>query len=83
MLACNTFSLSVSEIASVTYRAKKILGMSFTDPVREMKILEITCGRETDAPTLAAVCEVARRMGKKVVVLEEAKEIVSSSSSVI
>jgi 3-hydroxybutyryl-CoA dehydrogenase len=72
ILASNTCSLSVSEIASATYRAKKCVGMRFFNPVHQMKRLEIVRALETDDDTLAAVVEVGKRMGKEVVVLKEA-----------
>src|SRR5579862_9692009 len=48
ILASNTSSLSVTEIASVTYRAKKCVGMHFFNPVHKMKLLEIVRALETD-----------------------------------
>ena len=54
ILASNTSSLSVTEIASITYRAKKILGMHFFNPVHKMKLLEIVRALETDDETLTA-----------------------------
>ena len=71
ILASNTSSLSISEIASVTYRAKKCVGMRFLNPVHQMKRLEIVRALETDDDTLAAVVEVGKRMGKEVVVIKE------------
>ncbi len=71
ILASNTSSLSVTEIASATYRAKKCVGMRFLNPVHQMKVLEIVRALETDDDTLAAVIEVGKRMGKEVVVLKE------------
>ena len=62
ILASNTSSLSVTEIASVTYRAKKCVGMHFFNPVHKMKLLEIVRALETDDDTMAAVVEVGKRM---------------------
>lgn len=78
ILASNTSSLSVTEIASVTYRAGKILGMHFFNPVHKMKLLEIVRALETDDETLAACVEVGRRMGKEVVVVREAPGFITS-----
>jgi 3-hydroxybutyryl-CoA dehydrogenase len=78
ILASNTSSLSVTEIASVTYRAKKILGMHFFNPVHKMKLLEIVCALETDDDTLATAVEVGKRMGKEVVVIKESPGFITS-----
>ena len=68
ILATNTTTLSVSEIASVTYRRKECIGMRFTDPVDRMTTLELVRAQETDEETVAACSEVGRRMGKKIIV---------------
>ncbi len=78
ILASNTSSLSVTEIASVTYRAPKCLGMHFFNPVHKMKLLEIVRALETDDATLAAAQEVGRRMGKEVVVVKESPGFITS-----
>ena len=78
ILASNTSSLSLTEIASVTYRAKKIVGMHFFNPVHKMKLLEIVRALETDDDTLASAVEVGRRMGKEVVVIKESPGFVTS-----
>jgi 3-hydroxybutyryl-CoA dehydrogenase len=78
MLASNTSSLSVTEMASVTYRARKILGMHFFNPVHKMKLLEIVRALETDDETIAAGVEVGRRMGKEVVVIKESPGFITS-----
>jgi 3-hydroxybutyryl-CoA dehydrogenase len=71
ILASNAASLSITEIASVTYRAQKCVGMRFFDPVHGVKRIEIVRAIETDDDTLAAAVEVAKRMGKEVVVIKE------------
>jgi 3-hydroxybutyryl-CoA dehydrogenase len=78
ILASNTSSLSVTEIASVTYRAKKCVGMHFFNPVHKMKLLEIVRALETDDDTLAAVVEVGKRMRKEVVVIRESPGFITS-----
>jgi 3-hydroxybutyryl-CoA dehydrogenase len=78
ILASNTSSLSVTEIASVTYRAKKCIGMHFFNPVHKMKLLEIVRALETDDETLAAVVEVGKRMRKEVVVIKESPGFITS-----
>jgi len=78
ILASNTSSLSVTEIASVTYRAKKCVGMHFFNPVHKMKLLEVVRALETDEDTLATVVEVGRRMGKEVVVIKESPGFITS-----
>jgi 3-hydroxybutyryl-CoA dehydrogenase len=79
ILASNTSSLSVTDIASVTYRARKILGMHFFNPVHKMKLLEVVRARETDDETIATCTEVGRRMGKEVVVIREYPEQVATA----
>ena len=78
ILASNTSSLSITEIAGVTYRATKILGMHFFNPVHKMKLLEIVRALETDDDTLATAVEVGKRMGKEVVVIKESPGFITS-----
>jgi 3-hydroxybutyryl-CoA dehydrogenase len=78
IVASNTSSLSVTEIASVTYRAKKCVGMHFFNPVHKMKLLEIVRALETDEETLAIAVEVGKRMGKEVVVIKESPGFITS-----
>src|SRR2546423_11934883 len=78
ILATNTSSLSVTEIASVTYRAKRCVGMHFFNPVHKMKLLEVVRALETDADTLATAVEVGKRMRKEVVVVKEAPGFITS-----
>ena len=78
ILASNTSSLSITEIASVTYRAKKCLGMHFFNPVHKMKLLEVVRALETDDETITAAADVGRRMGKDVVVIKESPGFITS-----
>jgi 3-hydroxybutyryl-CoA dehydrogenase len=78
ILASNTSSLSITEIASVTYRAKKCVGMHFFNPVHKMKLLEVVRALETDNETVAAAANVGGRMGKDVVVIKESPGFITS-----
>jgi 3-hydroxybutyryl-CoA dehydrogenase len=78
VLASNTSSLSLTEMASVTYRAPKIVGMHFFNPVHKMKLIEVVRALETDDDTLATAVEVGRRMGKEVVVIKECPGFITS-----
>jgi 3-hydroxybutyryl-CoA dehydrogenase len=78
ILASNTSSLSVTEISSVTYRAKKCVGMHFFNPVHKMKLLEVVRALETDDETLSTAVEVGKRMRKEVVVIKESPGFITS-----
>jgi 3-hydroxybutyryl-CoA dehydrogenase len=78
ILASNTSSLSITEMASITFRAEKCIGMHFFNPVPKMKLLEIVRALETSEATLRACREVGRRMGKEVVVIRESPGFVTS-----
>ena len=71
ILAANTSSLSVTDIAAVTFRQNKVLGMRFLEPVHTMKLLTLVRAPATDEASVAACAEVGRRMGKVVVVVKE------------
>jgi 3-hydroxybutyryl-CoA dehydrogenase len=71
ILVSNLTSLSISEIARVTYRPRNCVGMRFPDPGEAQTRLEIIRGLETDDEALAATIEVGRRMGREVVVIED------------
>ena len=78
IFASNTSSLSITEIAAVTCRPEKCVGMHFFNPVPKMKLLEIVRALETSEDTLATCREVGRRMGKEVVVVRESPGFVTS-----
>ena len=64
ILATNTSSLSITEIAAVTKRPHQVLGMHFFNPVPVMKLVEINSGLATDEGTVAMIREVADKMNK-------------------
>ncbi|HVZ16853.1 MAG TPA: 3-hydroxyacyl-CoA dehydrogenase NAD-binding domain-containing protein [Terriglobales bacterium] len=78
ILASNTSSLSITEIASVTQRASKCVGMHFFNPVHKMKLVEVVRALETDDDTIRAAVEVGRRMKKETVVIKESPGFITS-----
>jgi 3-hydroxybutyryl-CoA dehydrogenase len=78
VLATNTSSLSVTEIAAATRRPGLVVGMHFFNPVPKMKLVEIVRGLETDEGALRLTEEVARRMGKQTVVVRESPGFITS-----
>jgi 3-hydroxybutyryl-CoA dehydrogenase len=71
ILVSNVGSLSITEIARVTYRAKKCLAMRFSDPIERGSRLEVIRGQETDDETLSIAVEVGERMGGRVVIVPD------------
>jgi len=78
LLASNTSSLSITEMAAVTDRAPQVLGMHFFNPVPRMRLLEVVRGLETSDAAIAAACEVGVAMGKECVVVRESPGFVTS-----
>lgn len=68
ILATNTSSLSVTEIASATSRPEKVAGMHFFNPPQVMRLVEVVCGYQTDEETVRRVTELARALDKTAVV---------------
>ena len=64
ILASNTSSLSITEMAAATNRPDKVVGMHFFNPAQVMKLVEVIPGLDTSAETIAAVTEAAKKMGK-------------------
>ncbi len=78
ILASNTSSLSITEIAAITSRAENCLGMHFFNPVPKMKLLEIVRSLETSDETVLTCAEAGRRMGKDVVIVRDSPGFITS-----
>lgn len=64
ILATNTSSISITEIAAVTKRPDKCIGMHFMNPVPLMKLVEIIRAQETSDATVKAIFECSEALGK-------------------
>jgi 3-hydroxybutyryl-CoA dehydrogenase len=78
LLASNTSALSITEMAAATGRPRRFAGMHFFNPVHVMRLIELVRGLETSEATLAELRAVGERMGKEVVLVNEAPGFVTS-----
>lgn len=78
ILASNTSSLSIKEIATATKRPSQVLGMHFFNPVHIMKLLEVVHTQETSETTIQAVLEVGKRLGKEPILVKDSPGFASS-----
>jgi len=78
ILASNTSSLPVTEIAVASGRPGQVVGMHFFNPVHIMTLLELVRTAATTPQTLAAARSVGERMGKKVIVVNDAPGFATS-----
>ncbi|MBM4307334.1 MAG: 3-hydroxybutyryl-CoA dehydrogenase [Deltaproteobacteria bacterium] len=72
LLASNTSGLSITEIASVTQRPDKVIGMHFFNPVPAMKLVEIIKGQSTSEETYQTIKALSQKLGKIPVLVNEA-----------
>ena len=64
IMASNTSSISITEIAAVTTRPDMVIGMHFMNPVPVMKLVEIIKGYSTSDQTYNTVAEISKKLGK-------------------
>jgi 3-hydroxybutyryl-CoA dehydrogenase len=78
ILATNTSSISITEIAAFTKRPEKVIGMHFMNPVPMMKLVEVIRGLATDDETTRTVMELSRELGKTPVEVNDFPGFVSN-----
>ena len=71
ILASNTSSLSITDIAAVTKRPENVIGMHFFNPVPVMKLVEVIRGLHTSDETNKAIFELAEKLGKQPIEVKE------------
>ncbi|MFD1361613.1 3-hydroxybutyryl-CoA dehydrogenase [Lentibacillus salinarum] len=67
ILATNTSSLPITEIAAATNRPQQVIGMHFMNPVPVMKLVEVIRGLQTNDATYQAVADMAKNLSKTAV----------------
>ncbi|MGG4109408.1 3-hydroxybutyryl-CoA dehydrogenase [Bacillus subtilis] len=78
LLASNTSSLPITEIAAVTSRPQRVIGMHFMNPVPVMKLVEVIRGLATSEETALDVMALAKKMGKTAVEVNDFPGFVSN-----
>ncbi|MSR07763.1 MAG: 3-hydroxybutyryl-CoA dehydrogenase [Gemmatimonadetes bacterium] len=78
ILATNTSSISITEIAAQTAHPDRVIGMHFMNPVPLMPLVEVIRGLQTSAETTAAVMSAARALGKTPVEVNDSPGFVSN-----
>ena len=78
ILASNTSSLPITQIAACTKRPEKVIGMHFMNPVPVMKLVEIINGLETAREVTETIKQVAEKMGKVPVECKDVPGFVSN-----
>ncbi len=78
VLATNTSSLSITEMAGATQRPGQVVGMHFFNPVPVMKLVEIIRGLESSEASVGLTQAVAHKMGKETVIINESPGFITT-----
>jgi len=78
ILASNTSSISITEIAANTKRADKVIGMHFMNPVPMMKLIEVIRGLATSNETFNSIKELSEKIGKVPVEVQDYPGFISN-----
>jgi len=78
ILASNTSSISITEIAAATKRPQKVIGMHFFNPVPVMTLVEVIRGLDTDDETFNTVMQLSKALGKTPVEVNDYPGFVSN-----
>ncbi len=78
ILASNTSSISITQLAAATQRPDRVIGMHFMNPVPVMPLVEVIRGQDTSDETLATVTTLAEALGKTPVTVNDSPGFVSN-----
>lgn len=78
VLASNTSTIPITDLASATKRPEKFIGMHFMNPVPLMKLVEVIRGLRTDDKTAELISSVAEKMGKEPIEVNDSPGFVSN-----
>lgn len=83
LLATNTSSLSVGQIAAAVREPARLIGMHFFNPVHVMKLVEVVRHGRTSPEVIERACAIARRLGKEPIVVQDSPGFASSRLGVV
>jgi len=83
VLASNTSSLSITEIASGIPSPDRVVGMHFFNPPHIIKLLEVIRGEKSASEIVDRVCEIGRQMDREVVIISDSPGFASSRLGVV
>ena len=83
ILASNTSSLSLTQMAAACHRPERVIGMHFFNPPPIMELLEIVLAEQTDTHTQQAVEQLARQLGKTPILVKDVPGFASSRLGII
>ena len=78
ILATNTSSISITQLANVTNRSGKVIGMHFMNPVPVMKLVEVINGKETSEATTNIIVELTKTLDKIPCVVKDAPGFIAN-----
>ena len=78
LLATNTSSISITQIAAVTQRPSKVIGMHFMNPVPIMKLVEVIRGKDTSNEVTSKIMDMSKKLGKIPVEVNDAPGFVAN-----
>src|SRR5690606_33170308 len=78
ILATNTSSISITQIAAATKRADKVIGMHFMNPVPMMKLVEVIRGYNTSDQVTTTIMDLSTKLGKTPVIVNDYPGFVSN-----
>lgn len=78
ILATNTSSIAITEIAAVTKRPENVIGMHFMNPVPLMKLVEVIKGEKTSSKTTETIMQLSRQLDKVPVEVKDAPGFVAN-----
>ncbi len=83
ILASNTSSLSITEIARPLHSPERVIGLHFFNPVPVMRLVEIVRGRETADATVTRACRLVELLGKEAIVVRDSPGFATSRLGVV